>query len=587
MHALLDLEKHAAQYVNLPRLQLALDSLRQSAGDETIRMAVYSWPPKTEIGGNGYQTAGQTTKEVLRLLLADPLSTEQEWERQLMDHDMQTPLIIRVGKTNQSYGNTDTSLRLTQGGEVKELHVSSPGLNEHKWEFLLLKHDQLAGFQQEGERDVEAALLVPEVNLPNTTTSQSPPATAPVHRAVLITDTISGICSLGKLIPHAESINVAANMTGFTPKNSTDSFPLPIDVEPAKEGVAVFRQSVDKAFEYQKLWTKSNLGTLSSVLKNGSTSTDSGTTKGNVLRLVSSLLRTANRSIGDVEERTVRSGVNSLPQPNRIASLNNDLDAWSEKAHAELQGELDRAFTSRRWKKLNWWKLFWRVDDVGMLSSEMLSQRFLPRAERNVIYLAGQVEGSGVWYPDNGKAVYSIPTPPAILGETNPTATSSKEAAAPGQQLANALAARGTRWPTHITFTRNYLQSATIPALQALAQKLVIQSAGFSTLTSSLGALMYLSSFGLSEAGAVAALGIVWSLRRLQKKWETAREYWQSEVREEGRKAVRAVEISVGEAIDRAVQRRTHWEKDGVVEKEIEEARRAVRKAEEALQKLK
>ena len=47
---------------------------------------------------------------------------------------------------------------------------------------------------------------------------------------------------------------------------------------------------------------------------------------------------------------------------------------------------------------------------------------------------------------------------------------------------------------------------------------------------------------GLYEAGAVAAFGLVWSLRRMQKKWETARKFWEGEVREEGRKAVRAVE---------------------------------------------
>lgn len=51
------------------------------------------------------------------------------------------------------------------------------------------------------------------------------------------------------------------------------------------------------------------------------------------------------------------------------------------------------------------------------------------------------------------------------------------------------------------------------------------------------------------EAGAVAALGTVWSLRRMQGKWETARKFWEGEVREEGRKAVREVEGVVGKVL--------------------------------------
>lgn len=571
VHALHDLERHAAQYVNLSRLQLALDSLGQPAGDEPVRVAVYG---------------SATAKEVLRLLLADPLSAKQEWEDQLAGHDISTPLIIRVGTDQQRYtaGGEETNLTFTRGQDLKELHVSSPGLNGHRLEILLLKDDQLTGISQDGGQDLETVVLMPEVNIPTSGTSHSSPVVTPVHKALLVTDGIAGIASLSKLLSSpSHQIFGAADLPGYAPEKYSDLFPLPIDVKPADEGVAAFRQSIGKGIEYEKLWFRSRLPTLLTWLKEGSASTDDGTTKETVRALVASVLRNVHRSIAEVEERSVRSGVNSLPAPGRIVTLNKDLEAWSEKAHAELQGELDRAFTSRRWKKLNWWKLFWRVDDVGMLSSEMLSQRFLPRAERNVIYLAGQVEGSGVWYPENGKAVYSLPVPPAILGEK---ADKTVLEAAAAQPL-TPTRARGTKWPTHITFTRNYLQSETIPALQALAQKLVLQSAGFSSVTTSLGALMYLSSFGISESGAVAAFGIVWSLRRLQKKWETAREYWQSEVREEGRKAVRAVEISVGEAIDKAVLRRSSLQDGAKVNQELGEARRLVQRAEDALEKLK
>jgi hypothetical protein len=106
-------------------------------------------------------------------------------------------------------------------------------------------------------------------------------------------------------------------------------------------------------------------------------------------------------------------------------------------------------------------------------------------------------------------------------------------------------------WPLHIPATRNYLAQETVPALQALAQKLVLQALSTSSLASVFAGLMYVSSVstGLYECGAVAALGIVWSLRKMQGKWETARKFWEGEVREEGRKAVRGVESVVGDVL--------------------------------------
>ncbi|KAK3064764.1 hypothetical protein LTS18_004212 [Coniosporium uncinatum] len=49
-------------------------------------------------------------------------------------------------------------------------------------------------------------------------------------------------------------------------------------------------------------------------------------------------------------------------------------------------------------------------------------------------------------------------------------------------------------------------------------------------------------SGALFEAGAVASLGLVWSLRRLQRRWEGEREKWEAGVREEGRRVLKAAE---------------------------------------------
>ena len=258
--------------------------------------------------------------------------------------------------------------------------------------------------------------------------------------------------------------------------------------------------------------------------------------------------------------------------PSSLATLNEELSTWAQDAHQELQEQLDVAFTGRKWRKLGWWKLFWRVDDVGMLSSEILAQRFLPGAERGIIYLAGRLREARITDDAPERLTYPGPAPAPLPLENGGSAPS-----APTPELEG-------KWPTHIPFTRNYLLGGTVPALQALAQKLVTQSLATSALTTSLGVLTYLSAFSAYEAGTIAALGIVWSMRRLQKKWETARSYWEGEVREEARKAVRASEASVAQALDASTS--GHRGEGDEAIGELGEVRQLVRRAEDALTRL-
>jgi hypothetical protein len=236
--------------------------------------------------------------------------------------------------------------------------------------------------------------------------------------------------------------------------------------------------------------------------------------------------------------------------------LRRELSRWAERAHTELRDQLDVAFNGQRWRKLGWWKLFWRVDDVSMISTDILQQRFLTEAEKEVIFLSGRIAEAGIieelnpqatptnWaYKPNlekeTKAQLGSEPPPPVL----------KDLVEPRDHLRVKLKLQP--WPLHIPATRNYLAQETVPALQALAQKLVLQALSTSSLASVFAGLMYVSSVstGLYECGAVAALGIVWSLRRMQGRWETARKFWEGEVREEARKAVRGVESVVGDVL--------------------------------------
>jgi hypothetical protein len=269
-----------------------------------------------------------------------------------------------------------------------------------------------------------------------------------------------------------------------------------------------------------------------------------------------------------------------------LESLRNDLNSWAQSAHTELRDQLDVAFEGRRWRKLGWWKLFWRVDDVLMIASDILSQRFLTEAEKEITFLAGKIAEAGVLKasPDiqvSNWAYKPLPEPqaPTAIGSTPPPLRLKDVLDKPQDDTSTSF--KQQPWPLQIPTARSYLTMDTVPALQALAQRLVVQTLTTSSFASAFAGLLYVSAFssGLYEAGAVAAFGIVWSLRRMQKKWETARKFWEGEVREEGRKAVRAVENVVKEAL--AGPTKTTIE--GA--EELQQARNAVADAREALER--
>lgn len=553
--ALAELQARHPGLVGAPRLRLALQGLRRALGREPVRVAVV---------GLGRRAPAAA---VLRALLADPLGDEQPWERELgradADADAAEPLIVRVAPA----GTLPGRLRLPADAAVRELHVSSPPWDTLSLEFLLTHVAAPPPAAAGSLRALEEAVLAPSVG--------PSPVPAPVHQALLVADGLPGAVHVSALpvADSADSVRAAVQLRGVAAEQLRAPFHV-IDGSLADRAIRLFRQGPHNAMEYQRLWSASNLPSLVAWLKD-SAATTGQETKPAVKRLVASLLRNALASIE--EQRSPRLSGPSVAGPgsSALGDLNQRLAQWAQRAHAELQGELDLAFTGRRWRKLGWWKLFWRVDDVAMLTNEMLSQRFLPTAEQELVYLAGRIaqcRGHPQRYPQpaSQRETEAIPSVDRL-------STSSEHAHLPG----DASAPAAPKWPGHITFTRRYLQDETVPALQSLAQRLVVQSLGTGGLATSLAALLYVSSWASSlyEASAVAALGLVYSLGRMQKKWETARGYWEGEVREEGRKAVRGAEASVATVLDasESTTRET---------KELDDARELIAKAEDALARM-
>ncbi|KAI9149464.1 hypothetical protein HJFPF1_11517 [Paramyrothecium foliicola] len=566
---LLELEKRFPTLVDISRVQLAVQGLRQPPGSEVVRVAIF------HLAGDSGD--GKTARSVLRALLADPLSDEQEWETKLDSYDTTRPLIVRVAPQQ----HTDNALSFATDAVPPELHISSPALNNLNLEFLLMEID--APITTDGDSSIQTAeetLLAPVVEIPSGE-GRFTPITTPVHQALLIADGFAGAVKIAALplLESQESVLPAVNMPGVSKEQLDAPFEI-IDVARAGEAVRIFRQGPQHGMQYERLWTASNLPDIVAWLKSNN-AVDRDGTKPAVRKLVASILQNSLADIQLEESRNLSRGLVTSINSAAVQSLNRALADWSQQAHTELQAELDAAFTGRRWRKLGWWKLFWRVDDVGMLTSEMLSQRFLPTAEQELVYLTGRVAELG-----GGSPRYSQPV--SSEGQANATLLrkpgSDELSFIPLVKPSTGL----PKWPGHITFTRRYLQNETVPALQSLAQRLVMQALGFSSLTTSLAALLYVSSFAstLYEAGAVAALGVVYSLNRLQNKWETAREFWEGEAREEGRKAVRAAEASVAEVLAQGESAQMPEEAEARAE-ELQKARTLVAEAEDALARMK
>jgi hypothetical protein len=563
-NALADLQQDASGFVNISRLQLAIRGLEQEPGQESIRIGILGLAD----GGNSLQRA----KQLLRLLVVDPLKTEEEWERILVDDQQGRPVLIKVGPNGAD--DTGYGSRL-----VQELHVSSPILNGHKLELLVLEMDPPG---EEGR--FTDAVMVPTMEIPTSSTGRYTPVTTPVHKSLIVADGVLGAASVLNYPSDVdqEIIGSAVNLHVGTAEERAALPFRTVDTGLGTEALQTFRQSVDNALDYEKGWFSSGLPEIQEWIKSGTAPTER-TTKPPVLKLVESLIQSTSIAISAEQARRLNAALEAKVSSSDLQNLRQELSRWAERAHTELRDQLDIAFEGQRWRKLGWWKLFWRVDDVSMISTDILQQRFLAEAEKEVIFLSGRIAESGVaeelssqvetknWAyksvpKKQAEAQFGSEPPPPVLRDLI--------------ELQDHLPNRTKLppWPLHIPATRDYLAQETVPALQALAQKLVLQTLSTSSLASVFAGLMYVSSVstGLYECGAVAALGVVWSLRRMQGKWETARKFWEGEVREEGRRAVRGVEGVVSDVL---VTSQPRLEGDD----ELQRAREAVDRAETAL----
>ena len=470
---------------------------------------------------------------------------------------------------------------------IKTLSLPIPSLLKHKVEIFIKAISETSGLES---TQVEAEnFLVPSLEL-NTATGRIPTGNFPVHRSVIFA---RGLQNNSILPPNSQGQIIKgvidASWINLQEEALSGQALTPINLALAESAIYSFRRSLDNGLEYERGWVESGLAGVSAWFLDGLDKKDKSL-KLSVQQLVEMCCNSAERTIKQQElSESKRRTAIAIPIATRD-SLEQDITRWAEFAHTELRNQLDVWFRGQSWKRIAWWKLFWRVDDIGAITSDVLERAWLVEAEKGTIWLFGRLEQAGL-KDSEGRirqpaVKVELPIPMAGVFPGRPLIPGLVPPPAPEEKPDNRPASFGSLprpWPQEISRTRNALSATTIPPLQALAQSLMLETLSTTLLTSSLSALVYmsLSSPSIYEAGTIAALGLVYSLRRLQGRWGLAQDTWEAKVRDEGRSLLRDTEAQMRRMVSEGGKSSSSVDDDRAEEraaakKVVEDVRRAL-----------
>jgi hypothetical protein len=433
------------------------------------------------------------------------------------------------------------------------------------------------------------ALLVPALQA---TSARGLPVPFPVHKTLVLGEGLDGAIAYGKFTADNPGITDRLKVAIDLPppakevEYSHGTRATQVNLDIGMQALNALRTSVQNATVYERNWFASNIPKLSNWLTQDlELTTPTASIKPVHASFISSILDNIEKNITRDDARQLVSlrptTSNSVNQYS--AEMTTYVEAWAERAHEELRDGLEEAFASRNWRKLAWWKLFWRVDDVGMVLEEVLERRWLVNAERDVVFLAGRMKQAG--FSDIMPQTSAVETTHKYFGVVK-----QQELADPLPTLRDMRTDSTTEvkqqipWPTILSATRNQLLFESLPPLHALAQRLILTTISMTSLSSALSALVYVSveSFSIFETSAIAALGTVFALHRMQKIWEGAREGWMERVREEGRQALKETDRVVKTIVRKSPMRQVV--QDAAQEKR--QVKEVVQRAREVLQRM-
>ncbi|GAB7360612.1 hypothetical protein MBLNU230_g0492t1 [Neophaeotheca triangularis] len=531
------LQDTAGSYVDLSRLQLALRSLE--SGDPVIRVAILG------LGSNGALAA----RKLARVLLADPLSAEEDWERRLLDSTQDgRGLLLKYGDPDEATPASPL---------VQTLNVPSRVLRKGNLEILVTTLSTNAASRPErAESGLEDAILVPSLTTPTSAGGRMGFVRYPLHSSLVVAEGVQGAIEYGRLLPsvaHHGMIKPVLSLA-MQPESNTDSSGT-LNVDLATHALSVFRTDKANGAKFSHEWQASNLPHLLEWLRALCTASLSGL-KAGVENLVTDVLATSSTSIASTESQTTTTASSSTVPETKRNNLQTAISTWSESAHRDLELNLSSSLASSSWRRTAWFRLLWRIDDVTHSATSLLRNSWLTEAEATLAHLSGRISEANLATPDQ------LRNTPALLPETmqqelqtrDQAAIPNPDSVAELKQLPAMLARVQQQsglnplfdppWPQTIHLSRQTMLHTLVPALHRKAQALLLGTVSTTAGTSALALWFWVatSGLGLYEAGAIAALGVVWPLRRLQKLWGAEREGFEATVREEGRRVLGDVE---------------------------------------------
>lgn len=353
-----------------------------------------------------------------------------------------------------------------------------------------------------------------------------------------------------------------------------------INLAQTESAIAHFRKSIEDSSAYATY--QSNIESMSSWLTAG-TSLEYPL-KPSISDLIHHIVSTATCAINVQQIELQKLSLSTIPQ-STLQELSAALSTWSQNAHTDLQLSLEEAFSSRSpWRKLAWWKLSWRIDDVEMITADILQRSWLVEAEKELLWLAGRLTQAGLVEDKSYAGGTKSSTLAAKKRSEDSEGSYGTVPDSPPYYIPPAPSHNPT--PNTIQAARTTLLDTTVPSLTATAQSLLLYSLSTITLTSTFSILTYISvsTQTIYETGAIASLGLVWALRRLQVRWERARKEWEQGVREDGRVVLRNLEEILRKLIENGGVPR---EEVGAEERrEVERARGAVGLVREELDRV-
>ena len=401
-------------------------------------------------------------------------------------------------------------------------------------------------------------LLVPSLENTGSYGGRTSLVTYPVHKVLVYADGLGDLPIFGNTQIPGAMLQRVVNGTWSSLQTGGERAPsvLPVNLSLSEKAIGTFRMSLEKAVEYEHAWFDSGLPGVASWLSAG-TESSSTELKPAVRRLIEAHSLNTAQAIRNEEALQLKQATASeVPMATRNI-IEEAITFWAENAHTELRDRLNGAFLSKSWGKTTWWKLFWRVDEVSFTALNILSRAWLVDAEKEMIWISGRIQQSGLLGPPEE----SFTPNTAVIDEKKGSFLEFNRKQGLRDVMDEAKPIEPDEkeqivlhpWPQNIPLARTALSVTTVPPLHAVAQTLTLQTVSTTFLTSTLSALIYVSvsSSTVYEAGAIAAAGLVLSLRRLQKKWEHAREEWAMGIREEGAEELRSVEQLLRDTVNK------------------------------------